>query len=136
MNIKKHLDEMKSSLANYKKMTEELDANDMCEKYKTGLLKGLKLWEYSVKDLERAIEYEENNPVHVYDTTINRGRITVHISHKTGYGYWERDGEAIGGLWFTDGLLSDYDGCYQLPKTVVQILATNFYIPKDELENY
>lgn len=101
-----------------------------------GFEMALKCIEGVLKDEHRRLEDEERNPKHVYDTVIKRGRYTVYISHKTNYGYWERDGAGMGGLWLTDGLLSDYDGCYQLPKTVLQILVTNFYIPKNEINNY
>lgn len=35
------------------------------------------------------------------------------------------DGEAIGGLWITDGELTDYDGVFSLPREVCEMLRSD-----------
>lgn len=54
-------------------------------------------------------------------------------------GHFERDGEAIGGLWFermTDQTLalSDYDGTTSLPRPVLDGLRDNGYIVTPDFE--
>lgn len=125
---------LRNALARYKRMNNAELAENKDNLIAKGFEIALKCFDAEINDEERRLEDEKNK--HFYDTVITRGRYTVKISHKTNYGYWQRDGEAIGGLWLTDGILSDYDGCYELPTTVKKILITNFYIPKDEADNY
>jgi len=67
------------------------------------------------------------------DRTIPAGAYVVHIYKDNPLrGYFERNGEAIGGLWFeqsSDGIteLVDYDGVFALPADVVQALRSDGY---------
>lgn len=49
----------------------------------------------------------------------------VYVSPSTNYGYFENQvTERQGGIWFNGNMVVEYDGCYELPKSVVQALET------------
>lgn len=57
----------------------------------------------------------------------------VFIDPKANYGYWERkDGSEGGGLWFDGKTLVDYDGAYELPAKVIEMLRTAGFKVDDE----
>lgn len=62
--------------------------------------------------------------MHVYTETLEQGCWEVKISPTTQYGYFEnvKTGGG-GGLWFDGPELVDYDGVFELPKDVVDMLA-------------
>ena len=69
---------------------------------------------------------------HTYTKSATAGRYTVHISPSTNYGYFECDGEAIGGLWFTGKRLTDQDGTYTTPKDVITaVRALGYVVPRE-----
>jgi hypothetical protein len=71
--------------------------------------------------------------IHDYTYTGKNGLWRVNISPSTGYGYFEHETlEISGGLWFKDKVLVDYDGVYELPKRVIQLIRWHGY----ELEKY
>lgn len=72
-----------------------------------------------------------------YNFTVQRKHARgneIHIDPARLYGYWERrDGSEGGGLWFEllpDGKLEliDYDGDYELPQAVVELLRAEGYV--------
>ena len=62
--------------------------------------------------------------MHVYTEGLEKGNWMVEISPTTQYGYFEnvKTGGG-GGLWFDGPELVDYDGVFELPKDVVDMLA-------------
>lgn len=62
--------------------------------------------------------------MHVYTESIGKGLWMVEISPSTQYGYFENIVTgAGGGLWFDGPELVDYDGVFELPKDVVDMLS-------------
>ena len=61
--------------------------------------------------------------MHVYTEDLEKGNWMVDISPTTQYGYFEnvKTGSG-GGLWFDGPELVDYDGVFELPKDVVDML--------------
>lgn len=61
--------------------------------------------------------------MHVYTESLEKGNWMVEISPTTQYGYFEnvKTGSG-GGLWFDGPELVDYDGVFELPKDVVDML--------------
>ena len=61
--------------------------------------------------------------MHIYTETMEKGNWEVKISPTTQYGYFEnvKTGSG-GGLWFDGPELVDYDGVFDLPKDVVDML--------------
>ena len=67
--------------------------------------------------------------LHDYTETLEKGNWLVKISPSTEYGYFESvDHGEGGGLWFEGSELIDYDGVYELPKSVVDMLVGAGYI--------
>jgi hypothetical protein len=67
---------------------------------------------------------------HNYTQVLDSGKFTIRISPSTNYGYFEHTimGEDCGGgLWFDGNELTDYDGVFELPKTVAQVLVQAGY---------
>jgi len=62
--------------------------------------------------------------MHVYTENLEKGNWEVKISPTTQYGYFEnvKTGSG-GGLWFDGPELVDYDGVFELPKDVVDMLS-------------
>ena len=62
--------------------------------------------------------------MHVYTEILEKGNWEVKISPTTQYGYFEnvKTGGG-GGLWFDGPELVDYDGVFELPKDVVDMLS-------------
>ena len=62
--------------------------------------------------------------MHVYTEILEKGNWEVKISPTTQYGYFEnvKTGGG-GGLWFDGSELVDYDGVFELPKDVVDMLS-------------
>lgn len=66
--------------------------------------------------------------IHDYTYTGKNGLWRVNISPSTGYGYFEHETlEISGSLIFIDKVLVDYDGVYELPKRVVQLILWHGY---------
>ena len=62
--------------------------------------------------------------MHVYTEILEKGNWEVKISPTTQYGYFENvKTGAGGGLWFDGSELVDYDGVFELPKDVVDMLS-------------
>lgn len=59
---------------------------------------------------------------------------TVTIRDDLCTGYFERDGQAIGGLWFEGKGLVDYDGTFSLPKSVASALRADGFIVGPEFD--
>lgn len=56
-----------------------------------------------------------------FDSKIQVGKWLIEIDSKAQYGYTQDDdGDFDIGLWFQNNELVDYDGCYSLPKQVIQ----------------
>ena len=56
-----------------------------------------------------------------FDSKIQVGKWLIEIDSQAQYGYTQDDnGDFDIGLWFTNNELVDYDGCYELPKQVIQ----------------
>ena len=51
----------------------------------------------------------------------------VGIKDDKSRGWMEYDGETMGGLWFEDMVLTDYDGVFDIPKQVVALLKAHGY---------
>ena len=62
--------------------------------------------------------------IHTYTERLEKGDWMAAISPTTEYGYFEnvKTGSG-GGLWFEGRELIDYDGVFELPKDVVDMLA-------------
>ena len=62
--------------------------------------------------------------IHTYTESLEKGNWEVKISPTTQYGYFEnvKTGSG-GGLWFEGRELIDYDGVFELPKDVIDILG-------------
>ena len=65
---------------------------------------------------------------HTYTLEATDGRWTVRISQSTSYGYFDKDGEAIGGLWFEGKRLVDQDGTYSTPKPIIPLIRRLGYV--------
>ena len=72
-------------------------------------------------------KYDFDITLHPWGTNPERGVVGIDTSAQ--YGYWEhKDGSEGGGLWFVEcddkGTLelSDYDGAFELPRSVVAAL--------------
>ena len=62
--------------------------------------------------------------MHVYTEGLEKGNWMVEISPTTQYGYFEDVVTGCGGgLWFEGRELVDYDGVFELPKDVVDMLS-------------
>lgn len=61
--------------------------------------------------------------MHMFTESLEKGNWMVEISPTTQYGYFEnvKTGSG-GGLWFEGRELVDYDGVFELPKDVVDML--------------
>jgi hypothetical protein len=60
-----------------------------------------------------------------FDSKIQVGKWLIEIDSLAQYGYTQDDnGDFDIGLWFSNNELVDYDGCYELPKQVVQGIET------------
>jgi hypothetical protein len=60
-----------------------------------------------------------------FDSKIQVGKWDIQIDSKAQYGYTQDDnGDFDIGLWFENNSLVDYDGCYELPKQVIQGIET------------
>lgn len=72
-----------------------------------------------------------------YDYTLHAtsGAWTVHVDPVKKYGWMERDGEAVGGLWFDTGRplrLVDQDGTYSTPRGVIVALRSlGIVVPRE-----
>jgi len=62
---------------------------------------------------------------HIYSEVLSVGDWEVRISPSTRYGYFEdiKNGSGGGGLWFANNTLVDYDGVFELPKIVADVLS-------------
>lgn len=62
--------------------------------------------------------------IHTYTERLEKGDWMAAISPTTEYGYFEnvKTGSG-GGLWFEGRELIDYDGVFELPKDVVDMLS-------------
>ena len=76
--------------------------------------------------------------IHDYTETLELGCWLVKISPSTEYGYFANTEEGEGGgLWFEGNELYDYDGVYELPKSVfVVLLGAGYNIPWNFLGEY
>ena len=58
---------------------------------------------------------------YTFDKKIKSGKWDIEIDTRAQYGYTQDDnGDFDIGLWFQDNALIDYDGCYELPKKVIE----------------
>ena len=57
--------------------------------------------------------------------------VGIHVNSETGW--MEYDGCDEGGLWFTDGELTDYDGCYGLSNEFLLIIRALGYKMDDSI---
>ena len=67
---------------------------------------------------------------HQYTQDLSTGKFEIKVSPTTNYGYFEHNehGEDCGGgLWFVGKELTDYDGVFELPKTVADALIQAGY---------
>jgi len=72
---------------------------------------------------------------YTFDKKITNGKWDIEIDSRAQYGYTQDDnGDFDIGLWFENNHLVDYDGCYDLPKAVIQgieLLGFNADYAKD-----
>lgn len=69
-----------------------------------------------------------NTQKHIYTQTAKEGKWVAKVSPTTYYGYYEHDDEGEGGgLWFTNGELTDFDGRSCLPRDVAKALISLRY---------
>ena len=62
--------------------------------------------------------------MHAYTVKLEDAKWTVEISPSTQYGYFENNINGNGGgLWFEDNQLVDFDGMFDLPKSVFNMLV-------------
>jgi hypothetical protein len=62
--------------------------------------------------------------MHVYTERLEKGNWYVEISPTTQYGYFESVNiGSEGSLWFEGRELIDYDGVFELPKSVIDMLV-------------
>jgi len=60
---------------------------------------------------------------HEYTQEAQVGNWKVYVSPSTNYGYFENEiTEKCGGLWFKGRMVTEYDGVYELPNSVVSAL--------------
>jgi hypothetical protein len=65
-----------------------------------------------------------------YDKSFDTQNFHVEVSAQALYGWFEHNDlgdECGGGLWFEGNKLIDYDGVFELPKEVADVLAINGY---------
>jgi hypothetical protein len=65
-----------------------------------------------------------------YDKSFDTQNFHVEVSTQALYGWFEHNDlgdECGGGLWFEGNKLIDYDGVFELPKEVADVLAINGY---------
>lgn len=73
-------------------------------------------------------DYDFTMTLHPWGEDLNKGVGEIKIDLSALYGYWEYiDGSEGGGLWFERRnnrvVLTDYDGAFDLPKKVWEMLA-------------
>ena len=67
-------------------------------------------------------------PVHNFTLKQTLGHWLIEISPSSNYGYFENQKTGIGGgLWFEFGVLTDYDGVFELPTNVAQAIVNLGY---------
>jgi hypothetical protein len=68
---------------------------------------------------------------HDFTETLESGSWLVKISPSTEYGYFANTEEGEGGgLWFEGNELYDYDGVYELPKSMIAaLLGAGYNLP-------
>jgi len=72
---------------------------------------------------------------HQYTQVLDAGKFEIRVSPTTNYGYFEHNelGEDCGGgLWFDGNNLTDYDGVFELPRTVADALVQAGYTVEPE----
>lgn len=69
---------------------------------------------------------------YAYDVHKKTGAWEIFIDTACAYGYYSYNGMDIGGLWFNNRELDDFDGGYGLPIEVKALIEQAGYIVSDD----